>query len=88
MEYLNGLNEDQREAVLYNDGPMAVLSSAGSGKTHTLVTKVRYLLDELKVSNKKIVIVTLTKKAAEEMKDRLRVALGSEIVDELQVIQG
>ena len=85
MDYLNKLNEEQREVVLYNDGPMAVLSSPGSGKTHTLVAKVNYLLDKLEVSPKKIVIVTLTKKAAEEMKDRLRVALGSDLVEELQV---
>lgn len=85
MEYLNNLNEDQKEVVLYNEGPMAVMSGAGSGKTHTLVAKVRYLVEELQVKPRKIVVVTLTKKAAEEMKDRLRTSLGSDTTDKLQV---
>jgi len=84
MEYLNELNEDQKEAVLYNEGPMAVLSGAGSGKTKTLVTKVQHLLQN-GVDPKRIVTVTLTNKAAEEMKDRLRLVLDSDTIDELQV---
>ena len=85
MEYLDKLNDEQKEVVLYNEGPMVVMSGAGSGKTHTLVAKVRYLIEEKEVRPKKLVIVTLTKKAAEEMKDRLRMSLGSEVVDKLQV---
>ncbi|WP_371246466.1 ATP-dependent helicase [Mycoplasmopsis agassizii] len=70
-QYLKSLNEKQLEAVLYNDGPLRLISGAGSGKTRTLTTKIVYLLDELNFRESEILAMTFTKKAAREMKERI-----------------
>jgi len=85
MEYLKELNEHQKAVVLYNDGPLAVLSSAGVGKTKTLVTKILYLLKEKNIKPSRIVACTLTKKAAEEIKDRLTKIIGKEVTEKLRI---
>ena len=82
---LSDLNERQREAVTHNDTALAVLSSAGSGKTRTIVTKIKYLVNDLKVNPRRIWACTFTNKAAGEMKDRLKPILGDEIVSKLKM---
>ena len=68
---LDELNDRQREAVLYNDGPLLIIAGAGAGKTTTLTTKIAYLIEEEHVSPYNILAITFTNKAAKEMKDRL-----------------
>ena len=78
------LNDMQKEAVLYNDGPLLIIAGAGSGKTRTLTAKVAYLIEEKDVSPYNILAITFTNKAAKEMKDRLYSQLGS-IAKKIQV---
>lgn len=73
---LSSLNEKQREAVEYNEGPLVVLSSAGSGKTRVLTTKIAYLLEEKSVRPTRVFAVTFTNKAAKEMQERLEKMIG------------
>ena len=68
---IDSLNKEQKEAVLYNDGPLLVLAGAGSGKTKVLTTKIAYLIEEKDVSPYEILAITFTNKAAKEMKDRV-----------------
>ena len=75
---LDELNEEQKEAVLYNDGPLLIIAGAGAGKTKTLTTKIAYLIEEKNVSPYSILAITFTNKAAKEMKDRIYKAIGEE----------
>ncbi len=76
---LEQLNDMQKEAVLYNDGPLLIIAGAGAGKTKTLTTKIAYLIEELGVSPYNILAITFTNKAAKEMKDRLYLQVGSDV---------
>ncbi len=76
---LEELNERQKEAVLYNDGPLLIIAGAGAGKTKTLTTKIAYLIEEKKVSPYSILAITFTNKAAKEMKDRLFLTIGNDV---------
>ncbi len=69
-EYLNVLNDEQKEAVIHSGSPLLILAGAGSGKTRVITTKIAYLISELEVSPSSILAVTFTKKAANEMKER------------------
>jgi len=81
---LSALNERQKQAVVYNDGPQAVLSSAGSGKTRVITTKIAYLINVLKVMPNRIVACTFTKKATNEMIKRLKPMVG-DVIDRIKV---
>ena len=75
---LGSLNNKQKEAVLYNDGPLLIIAGAGAGKTKTLTTKIAYLIEEENVHPYNILAITFTNKAAKEMKDRIHLLIGDE----------
>lgn len=66
------LNQRQMEALHHKDGPMMVLAGPGSGKTTVITHRIKFLIDECNVSPDKILVITFTKIAAEEMKSRFK----------------
>ena len=74
---LSTLNDKQKEAVEWPDGPLLVLAGAGSGKTRVLTTKLAYLVEEKGINPYNILAITFTNKAAKEMKERAFKMLGS-----------
>lgn len=75
-DYLSGLNERQKEAVLHKDGPIMIVAGAGSGKTKVLTTRIIHLMAAHRVDAFNILALTFTNKAAKEMKERVEKILG------------
>ena len=76
QQYLAGLNEPQKEAVLHVNGPLMIVAGAGSGKTKVLTTRIAHLMS-VGVDAFNILALTFTNKAAAEMKERIERALGN-----------
>ena len=80
LEYLNSLNEAQREAVSYLSGPLLIVAGAGSGKTRVLTSKIAHIVKEKKAYPNQILAVTFTNKAAKEMQNRVGILLRKEAI--------
>lgn len=76
---LDRLNDRQREAVLYKNGPLLVLAGAGSGKTSVLTSSIAYKIKEESINPRNILAITFTNKAANEMKDRIKNLLDMDV---------
>lgn len=78
MSLLDKLNDVQKEACMYTDGPMLILAGAGSGKTRVLTYKIAYMLENNICKPWEILAITFTNKAAKEMKERVEELIGED----------
>jgi len=78
MDYIDSLNEPQREGVLNSEGPTMIIAGAGSGKTRVLTYRIAYLIEKKNVDPFSILALTFTNKAAKEMRDRIESVVGTE----------
>ena len=83
-DILSQLNDSQREAVVYDDGPSLIVAGAGSGKTRVLTHKIAYHIQQ-GMKPWKILALTFTNKAAREMKERIAQLVGNEQAREIQM---
>lgn len=80
MDFTN-LNERQQEALFHRKGPLLILAGAGSGKTKVVTNKIAYLMEEFDVPSWKILAITFTNKAANEMKERVKSLIQQNVED-------
>ena len=78
------LNEEQYQAATANLGFNLIIASAGTGKTSTIVGRIAYLIEEKKISPEKILLLTFTNKAAQEMKERVASILSKKIASQIE----
>ena len=80
LEYLKNLNEQQKEAVSYLNGPLLIVAGAGSGKTKVLTSRIVHIIKQKKAFPNQIIAVTFTNKAAKEMQNRVSTILKKEAI--------
>jgi len=86
MDFLKGLNPQQKQAVSYCDGPLLILAGAGSGKTRVITHRICHLIRVRRVPGGSILAVTFTNKAAGEMRDRVLDMLGGRSAGEAPLL--
>lgn len=80
------LNENQQKVVEYNGNkPLLVEAGPGSGKTRVIIERVKFLINELKINPSSLLVITFTRKAANELKDRLSEDIPKNIINEMQI---